>query len=115
MMKLIFTLLFLTALNTQAATIRNAKYDAESDTLLLRVLYGGCNLETFQLNFGVCTKSFPSQVYAELDDTKDICRGYFEGTIKVSLSEFDCRPAHLWLSTKLEPDTRLQVFIPENN
>jgi hypothetical protein len=112
MKQFFFAVLFFVG-TLQAAQITNVQYDAATDELVIDLIYGGCNLEEFQLEYGPCFETYPAQIKATLTDRNDVCRAIIPTQIRRSLSNMGCRPAYMMV-TDSRGLTRKSVFIPSD-
>lgn len=98
----------------QAAFIHTASYDATSDSLVIDLTYGGCNLETFTPVVGPCMETFPLQTRLTLDDSRDNCRAIIRETLTLKVEQTglkSCRPAFVGVGTQSN-DSIKNVFVP---
>lgn len=110
-MKSLLITLALIATSAQAAHLHSVVHDAETDELVFDLTYGGCALDTFKLEYGLCGETFPMRLRATLDDTKDICRAIIRTTLRLPLSTH-CRPANMTIRSK-QNGSSVTVYVPE--
>ena len=112
MKKLLLSALLVLATNANAAQINSARYDYSTDTVVLNITYGGCNLDSFYLTFGACAESYPGRIHAFLEDSQDICKAIITTEKRFGLDGMhQCRPASLVISTSRE-QSAVNVQIP---
>ena len=113
MKKLILTLVMVAGMS-QAAYIKNATFDSKTDEVVLDVVYGGCHLNDFKLNFGERYSFNPEYVKTTLDDSQDNCRAIVHEEVRFGLEEITNRPSELVIST-IHGGPSVQVSIPLNS
>ncbi len=109
---LLSVLVFSFTLAANAAQITSATYDGRTDEIVVKVIYGGCALETFKPTYGACMETYPAQITVTLDDTQDRCKGLIPGTVRVPAPE-GCRPAYVSVKTARGGRATDSVFVPE--
>ena len=114
-MKKVILMVVLMVLGTAqafAAEVKDARYDAGNDTLLLTVAHGGgCGEHEFELEFSpMCFETIPLQADAQLKHySDDPCEAFMVQTVTVSLKGMPCRPALLNIYGDQESLVRVSV------
>lgn len=97
----------------QAALITSAAYDAETDSVVLQLTYGGgCGKHEFSLEHsGRCLETYPLRSTAKLvHQSNDFCEALLYSEEKISLKDFACRPGYLTITG--DNDSAATVFVP---
>ena len=98
-----------------AEAFGDASYDANSDALVVTMLYSGTNPDhEFSLQWGKCTKhpDGSMDVAAEVIDSqgRDAVSQEFKKTVRLSLAGLPCRPATVTLHSW--PTAYIAVRVP---
>lgn len=116
MKTLIVAFLAVFTINTQAAHIMKAEFDADNSQIVLDVAYsGGCYEHEFELEYDVhCLETYPAKQVAQLVDLtqgKDTCKAIIAETLRFDVDEDTpvCAPAYLTIQGKF--GTRATVLV----